>query len=305
MKYIIDCDPGIDDTMALFYFSNHFQGELLAMTSTHGNSSIENTTNNLIYLNDKLGLNVKIGKGTEGPLIGEVKTYNAFHGKDGFGEVFEVDSYDHSNLPKAWDLMYDSAKEAGEKITIINLGPLTNLALAMKKYPDMENFIEEIFVMGGTTFVGNEGPHSEANFANDALAVEIVLQGSFKKTFVGLNATDTTNLDRDEIETFANTLSQNDQLLRKVFQYYIDINKKYGYSHLTIHDLATMFCVLNPNHYTKNEYPVNMVLSSGLNYGRMIVDRRPYTDRKNNAFIAETIDKKEFFNEVLKMKREI
>ena len=203
---LIDTDPGVDDAFCLAIgcgFSEYF--DLKAVTTIGGNNATDITTRNAL---DLLKLyhrdDVRVGRGSDSYLEKEFdKPVEKFHGKNGLGNAIIPHSDRKPDELKACDLIYEVARECNGELIIVTVGPETNLALALLKYPDLKHLIKKFVVMGGSTDKGNVTPYAEANIIHDEKAAEIVFSSGVPLDMIGLNATHLTKLPRDVFDGLA------------------------------------------------------------------------------------------------------
>ena len=156
---IIDTDPGIDDTIAIIMAAGSEKIDIKAITTTHGNVGLEGTTKNAMALKEFLGLECPVAKGAAKPMIVSLKDASYVHGENGLAG-FELPRPKGTVCEKAaWDVMYDMAKAAGGQMCLLVLGPMTNVALTIMKYPDFKNYIKRIYMMGGSRSYGNHSQY--------------------------------------------------------------------------------------------------------------------------------------------------
>lgn len=298
-KVIIDCDPGIDDTFALILASRDPNTKIVGLTSCFGNNDVHSTTTNLLNLKDYLKIEAPVFKGSEQPLMFTVSEYGEFHGINGLGGSTLPTATSTVEQGYAWDAIYQICKESPNEVTIITLGPLTNLAKTILKYDDFTSLVKEVHMMGGTSTIGNEGPYGEANFTHDPHAAKIVFAAGFKKTMAGLNATGTTKLNEQEILGLRNVITEFLPELIPALDHYDYVKVKYGDPGLVIHDAAAISAFLY-NDYESEHLPTDIETSEGFSFGRSVIDRRPYSQSRRNAFIIKNINKKTYYEALLR-----
>lgn len=205
MKHvIIDCDTGIDDSIAILYALKNKHLHVEGITTGFGNASAKQATENslrLIKLAD-CGYEVPVAMGADRPLIGEIETPPAhIHGNNGIGNVELPKSEQEVLKERAWDFIIRKADELQGELTIITLGRLTNLAKALEKDPRLPYKIKNVVTMGGSLNVpGNVSPYAEANIWGDALAADRILKAGFHMTIVGLDVTMKTFIKGQDLE---------------------------------------------------------------------------------------------------------
>ena len=188
---ILDTDPGVDDFFAIAMLcANRDRINLLGLTAEGGNNTTAVTAQNALNVLSLLGCDdVPVARGMDQYLTSPFgEPVAKFHGANGMGNVDLPVSNHGLAKERAWDFIYTQAKEAGS-IVLVTVGPLTNVAVALYKYPDLKEHVSRIVMMGGTTDRGNIGPYTEANMGHDALASRIVFESGIPIDMVGLNVT--------------------------------------------------------------------------------------------------------------------
>lgn len=322
-KVLIDTDPGVDDAIALLiaFLSNKL--EILGISTTYGNNTVDKTTNNalkLINFLKNLGhsiqeINIPIIKGSAKPLKKNYKPYFEIHGKDGLGNS-KLPNITDNNLIinyKLEDFYFKQINNNPHEVSIICLGPLTNIAKVIKRYPHITSLIQEIVIIGGSLFYpGNFNHLVEANFGWDPEAAKIVLSSKIKNiSLIPLNTTEKFCLNINMLKKI------NDIKLRKFlylitttyFKYYIQekkyffntINfKKNNYEGCIIHDVvAIIFSLLekNKNYIVKQSIKINLVSDgsfSGLTIPIIKSDKSSLNDK--NIKVLLNINKKAFWD---------
>lgn len=145
---IIDCDPGIDDAVALMMLSKAKNIDIKLLTSVYGNKSVKDTTKALLHLCEKFNINAPVCKGLENPLYIPRLVINA-HGNTGLGDYVIPKTNKELDQRPYWEAMCDVLRRE-KKVTILCLGPLTNITYFMQKYPDYKKYIKEVVFMAGS-----------------------------------------------------------------------------------------------------------------------------------------------------------
>ena len=187
-KVIIDTDPGTDDAIALIAALNSPELDVLALTTVTGNASLEDATRNTLGLLACLGRSdILVYVGADTPLVGEFELAENYHGPGGMTTPLPESESAPSAIP-AERYIRDAARDSDGDLTIIALGPLTNIALAIQNEPDVMKQVKEIFVMGGAVEVGgNVTPYAEFNIYDDPRAANVVFDSDIPITLVGLD----------------------------------------------------------------------------------------------------------------------
>ena len=284
-KIIFDCDPGLDDALALLLAIANDDLEILAVTTIAGNSTIENTTQNALDLLEFYGRpDIPVARGNANPILGNFSMGAHVHGQRGIGSVTLKTSSANEHPLRAHDLIHKLLMESDEKITIVATGPLTNIALAISLYPEIIDKIELISMMGGSLNVGNIGAVTEANAGNDPEATHILLSCGVPIAMFGLHLTYATQIypeDMDRFESiggeFAKTIAD---FNRFHFQFY---KNELGFKGDPSHDSCAVAYLINPDIFTMEEYNVVMDLDGKYSRGQTIVDLYNVTQRKPNV----------------------
>lgn len=183
---MIDCDPGIDDTLAIIMLAGSEKVKIKAITSTHGNVGLEGTTRNALALKDFLGLDCVVAKGASKPMIVSQKEASTVHGLNGLGNYDIPAPVSKAETAPAWDVMYRLAKEENGQMVLVVLGPMTNVAITILKYPDFKDYIKRIYMMGGSRNWGNHSQNAEFNIWGDPHACQVVLSSGIPITMADL-----------------------------------------------------------------------------------------------------------------------
>src|ERR1041385_7851505 len=198
-RIILDTDPGIDDAMAILLALRSPELKVEAITVVAGNVPVELGAENARKLADLAGrTDVIVSKGAAGPLQRKLTTAEAIHGKNGLGGVVLPPPKIALDGRHAVQVIHDVIDANPGQITLVPVGPLTNVALAFLQYPDLAAKTREIILMGGTVGAGNATPVAEANIHQDAEAAKIVFESGVPILMVDLTACAQALLTRDE-----------------------------------------------------------------------------------------------------------
>ena len=192
-KIIMDCDPGIDDAIALAYAAAHPEAfDLLAVTTVAGNQTIEKVTRNALDLTALYKLNVPVAAGMVEPIVREPQTASEFHGENGLGDctIPKSDAEPVKEMAVFYIKKLLTELPEGEKVTLICTAPLTNIGILLKIYPEVKNKIQEIILMGGAIAGGNATASAEFNIYVDPEAARIVFKSGVPVVMCGLDVTE-------------------------------------------------------------------------------------------------------------------
>jgi len=189
-KIIIDCDPGIDDALALTFGCGHPDLDLCGVTTVAGNVSLARTTANALAVLEFLGCGeVPVVAGSPGPLLGPEIDASRVHGVSGLGRARLPGAAGRPRPGHAADFLIETIGAAPGEITLIATGPLTNVALAVRREPRIVSQVADFVIMGGSAGRGNVTPAAEFNIACDPEAAAIVFRAGWQVTMVGLDVT--------------------------------------------------------------------------------------------------------------------
>lgn len=297
---LIDTDPGIDDAFTIMLALGREELEVKAITTVHGNNTIEHTTENALrlvsYFNRE---DIKVSKGAGFPLNQPLHIADFVHGKTGLGDLELPKSKAKLYEKSAWDTIYEVAKKEGE-ITIVALGPLTNIAMALRMYPDLKNYVKCISLMGGACFGGNVSPCAEANINSDPEAASIVFNSGIPIIMAGLDVTMKTMILDDEAEKIKKINSELSNMLMKLFNFYSIFQKDViGLKGVAIHDLSAVMYLIAPEIYKCKKCNVEIELKGEFTRGKTVVDYYNVTDKVKNTEVLFEVDKDAFVEKLV------
>jgi purine nucleosidase len=189
-KLILDCDPGLDDALALLLAHGDSDLELVAVTTVGGNVSLANTTRNALQLREYFGFDeVPVAAGAAGPLTGPVVDAAYVHGASGLGNVTLAEPRLAASEIPAVELIISTLAEAPGTIHLVATGPLTNIALALRQEPRIADWAASFIIMGGSYTRGNTTPAAEFNIYADPDAAAEVFKAGWTVVMVGLDLT--------------------------------------------------------------------------------------------------------------------
>lgn len=300
-KIIIDTDPGIDDAIALCYAFAHPHLEIVALTSIFGNVSSELAAQNALRLCKLTGASIPVARGADIPLEIPPHPHADFvHGANGFGNI-ELPLYDEKDQQSAnrkvvanssAELIVEQVRANPAEITIIAVGPLTNLALALEIAPDIAEKVQDVIVMGGVFYrPGNVTSHAEANIWNDPHAANKVLTANWPVTIHGLDITYQIAFDRDFLDKVALASKTTGSFLRDAADFYIRFyEEQHKFSGCCPHDLLAIVYATNPQWFICEEARFDVV-TSGDEAGRTLNIIKDKTTGTSNKKIATKVDK--------------
>lgn len=291
-KLLLDVDTGCDDAVLTAMALAAADLEVVGITTVAGNTTVDNATRNTLAVLELLGrTDVPVARGAPGPIVGDVHTVEWIHGPDGLrGDLPEptTEPVDAHAVP----FMLEQAREHGEDLTIVAVGPPTNLGTALVQEPSLPEMVDEIHVMGGSaTESGNVTPAAEANFHNDPVAARRVVE-SAEPYLAGLDALNRATVPQSLIEEFRAA----DAPLSAVgawMDYPEEVRGVGPTDEPIIHDAAVVADML-ADVLTYERAPLQVDTSHGPSRGSVIWDRYGVGDREPNAHLAVEIDTEQY-----------
>jgi len=294
-KIIIDTDPGQDDAMALMLACKSAELDVLAVTTVCGNSTLENTTRNARFILNFIGQkDIPVYSGAKKPLQREL-IQAVVHGKSG---LEGIDPTNEAVLTgDAVERILHLVKSHPNEVTLVTLGPFTNIALAIQKDPEVMMLVKEIVSMGGAINVaGNKNRVAEFNIFVDPEAADIVMRFPVKKTLVPLDACNHVLMQPQDIDRIKNSRLRN--LLGKMMTSYIaKLEKDTGDRGALMYDPLTIFYLLQPASCWTVEKNVQVETKGEITRGMTVVDKRNVPDGlEPNATTVTYIESQDFID---------
>jgi inosine-uridine nucleoside N-ribohydrolase len=285
LKVIFDTDPGVDDAMALLLLARHRDVELLGITTCFGNATIDTTTRNALYLKQLFGVTAPVAKGAAGPLAGgkasEPPTF--VHGDNGLGDIAIPEVTATADPRPAARLIIDLVRAHPGEITIIAVGRMTNLAVAMRLDPGIVPLVKAVSVMGGAFgrngHTGNVTPVAEANIWGDPVAADVVFGAGWPLTIVGLDVTHESVMTDAYVQDLARDAGRDGQFLWDVSRFYAGFYTSTGQtrSGFAVHDSSAVAYALHPEFFSVERGAVRVV-TEGIAFGQTILRPEGYFD---------------------------
>lgn len=289
-KVLIDTDPGIDDALALTLAFSSPEISIEAITTVAGNVPAGQCTANALRVLDALEIEdaPPVAQGCEKPLQGGGVSARHVHGQDGLGGLTELRETDGTpryppseRKPGARhgvDLMLETIRESGEPLTLIALGPLTNVAVALERDPETMARLERVIAMGGSlSGRGNVTATAEFNFYADPLAASQVAASGLPLTLVGLDVTQQTILLKRAIEErLPKPETRRQRLVWDLCRRHFDVSEELrGIPGLFLHDPLAVGAVIDPSFVKTLSYPAAVETEGRLTRGMVVLDLRP------------------------------
>jgi purine nucleosidase/pyrimidine-specific ribonucleoside hydrolase len=313
-RVIIDTDPGVDDALALILALRSPEIRVEAITTVSGNVPVDQATKNAIRVLDLLRPEPRpiVGKGASRPLKKSPITAQSVHGADGLGELGRFTNPDGSplypevelpeDLPNAFEVILDLVGRQPGEMTLIALGPLTNVALALQAEPARMRRLRELVIMGGAIRVpGNVTPAAEFNIHADPHAAANVLASGLSITLVPLDVTRQVRLPRQEVRGLAERVD--DPVVRFVHhattKAMVFYEQREGVASMALHDPLAVGVAVDPSLVRAVPLMVDVETEGRLTDGMTVGDLRPISEelkRPPNLQVALEVDAARFLS---------
>ncbi|WNS75185.1 nucleoside hydrolase [Bacillus sp. DTU_2020_1000418_1_SI_GHA_SEK_038] len=298
-KIILDCDPGHDDAIAILLAAGNPNIELVGITTVAGNAEVEKTTANALKVCEIAGMyDVPVFQGSGQPLVRKRETAPDIHGDSGMDGPVLPEATKTIEEEHAVDFIIRKLMESDGDITLVPTGPLTNIAMAMRREPAILSKIQEIVIMGGGTF-GNWTPAAEFNIYVDAEAAKVVFESGAPITMMGLDLTHQALATHEVCERIAaidNPVAQFvNELLVFFRKTYLEV---FGFEHPPVHDICCVAYCIDPSVVETKKLRVDVETTGVHTYGMTLVDMHGVTDREPNVNVALKLDHAKFWNMV-------
>ena len=294
INLVLDLDTGIDDAIALSIAAKDESINLLGVTCTYGNVTVDESAYNTLSLLSLLDRsNVPVYKGRDRALLSSSPYFpheagRKIHGPKGSGDITLKESKRSIEKINAIDSL-SSLMMKRDDITIITTGPMTNLASVLSSYPTLSSWKGKVIFMGGALTVrGNVNHFAEANIFKDPEAAKIVVESGLDVTMIGLDVTERTRLYRTNAEKWKDRGSEIGETLGSMLDYYLD--NTLGMDETYVHDPSAVIVSLHPEYYSFLPLPLT-VETEGLDRGRVVVDEKRLLDRDKMVKVALDVDR--------------
>jgi purine nucleosidase len=290
---ILDCDPGTDDALAILLALASPELSVLAITVAGGNVGLAHTLRNARGLTGLTGSGTPVYAGADRPLLGAFTSAATIHGEDGLGGIaLPVGAPAAAGL--AADAIRTILRDAGEPVTLIGIGPATNLALALTTEPGLAVKVAQIVLMSGAWAEGNVTPAAEFNAWSDPESLAILLQSGRPVVFATLELTAQALVTPARIA--AVRALGGGRCLRTACDIQATVPASRRLNGTPLHDPCAVAWLIRPELFTARPCSVQVDLGPGPGRGRTLIDRWGRTGAPLNAIVLETLDAPGFFD---------
>ncbi len=313
-KIILDVDTGTDDAMAIITAMLAHELDILGITVVQGNQPLVYTLENTLRVVELMGGGVPVYAGCPEPMV---QTMSEGRMKNQRIQTYEkvidgkkINIHDeYLNLPKATlkpqpqhavSYLVDTLRNTTEKLTLVAVGPATNVGMALRMDPDIANNLEEIVVMGGGVTSVNRTSGAEMNFYMDPEAAQLMIKANCKVTILPLDATTSALFSREDAKVIAAVGNRPAQFFAELMTHFserlemLDINNRTpGCYDIAIHDVLCILYLLDPSIITDlRREKCDVDFAGGYADGMLMVDTRSYVEKTEETYVAYHIDKK-------------
>ena len=273
-RVIIDTDPGTDDAMAIILALNSPELKVEALTVVPGNVDGRQGLENALKIVSLAGrCDVTVAGGAQHPLNQKLITAQFWHGKNGLADVELPPSKCQADPRFGPDLIIEMIHKYPHEITLIPVGPLTNIALAVSKDPSIAGLVKDIVIMGGSITGGNVNGAAEANIYNDPEAAQIVFNAGWMVTMVGSDVGERTLITRKYLAQLQSSHGPQSDFIGKIADFYLTRSEKSGYSGAAMYDPLAVGIALDPTLGTLKQVHVDVETKGEYTRGETVANR--------------------------------
>jgi purine nucleosidase len=293
-KIIFDTDPGTDDAMALMLALNSPELDVRAITVVPGNvTAAQGLDNALRMVSLANRCDILIAGGAQHPLFQKLITAEFWHGKNGLANVELPVSKCKADSRFGPDVIIQMVHSAPHEITLVPVGPLTNIALAVEKDPSIVPLVKEVILMGGSITGGNVNASAEANIYNDPEAAQIVFRAGWPLTMVGLDVGDKTLLSQKYLDQLGKTHGPMNDFMYSVVKFLVDLSAKFGSAGTPMYDPLAVGVAIDATLVKAPEMHVDVETRGEFTRGETVANRRGGIERNvlhGDRYVIEGID---------------
>ena len=293
-KIIFDTDPGTDDAMALMLALNAPELDVRAITVVPGNVTAEQGLENALRMVSLANrCDIPVAAGAQHPLFQKLVTAEFWHGKNGLANIELPASKCKVDSHFGPDLIIQMVHAAPHEITLVPVGPLTNIALAVEKDPSIVPLVKEVVLMGGSISGGNVNAAAEANINNDPEAAQIVFQAGWPLTMVGLDVGDKTLFSRKYLDQLGQSHGPVNDFIHSVAKFLVDLSAKFGSAGSPMYDPLAVGVAIDATLVKAPAMHVDVETRGEFTRGETVANRRGAVERNvlhGDHYVIEGVD---------------
>lgn len=300
-KIILDCDPGHDDAIAILLAGHHPQIELLAITTVAGNQSLEKTTLNALKVCSLAGLHsIPIAKGMDRPLVVPAEHAADIHGESGLDGPDIPDPDLEPISQHAVDLLIELLLSSEGDITLVPTGPLTNIAMAIRREPAILPKIKGISLMGGAIGLGNVTPAAEFNIYADPHAAAIVFGCGRPITVCPLEVTHQALATENVLNRLRSAHRRVATVTADLLNFFAETYRKvFAFPAAPVHDPCAVAAVIDPTIIQSKAVHIEIETEGEWTRGRTVCDMHNTWGKEPNALLGHSLEVERFWNIVI------
>jgi purine nucleosidase len=294
-KVIIDTDPGTDDAVAIMLALNSPELDVRALTVVPGNVVVEQGLENALRMVSLANrCDIPVARGAEHPLFQKLITAEFWHGKNGLANVELPASKCKVDARFGPDLIIEMVHRYPHEITLLPIGPETNIALAVLKDPSIVPLVKEVIVMGGSISGGNVNAAAEANIYNDPEAAQIVFQAGWPLTMAGLDVGNMTLFTRKHLAQLAKTHGPENDFMVQVNTFLVDLSEKFGSPGSPMYDSLAIGTAIDPTIMKTEAMRVEVETRGEFSRGETVANRHNEFEKNvlhGDHYVIEGLEK--------------
>ena len=293
MKVILDTDPGIDDALAILLLAASPEVSLEAITVTHGNTSVDKCARNALQLIELAGIvGVPVARGASEPLVKTLSVAEETHGDGGLGYAQLPEPSTSLSIENAVDTIINLIHQFPNEITLLCIGPMTNIALAILKDPSIVTLVKRVVSMGGAFhFPGNATPDSEYNVFCDPESYDIVLRAGFDLTIVPLDVTYKCIFTKEHVSRLKEIKPAIREFIEDSTRFYMEFHDEYqSIDGCAINDPLAAAILIDSNLVKLRDYYVTVELKGEHTKAKTSADHFGTLQKAPNAKVAMEVD---------------
>ncbi|MEV0716508.1 nucleoside hydrolase [Asanoa sp. NPDC050611] len=289
---LIDCDPGHDDALALLLAVGDPRLRVLGVTTVAGNQTLDKTTRNALRILGLAGVaDLPVAAGCDRPLVGDLRVAGDIHGASGLdGPDLDGPVAEPADV-HAVELMRRLIVGSAEPVTLVALGPLTNVALLLRQHPEVAPRVHRVVFMGGSTERGNTTPYGEFNIVTDPEAADVVLRSGLPTTMIGLNVTHQARATAEIIAEFRGLGTRLGAVCAELMTFFASSYLRvFGFPDPPVHDPIAVAAVIDASIVRTVAAPVAVELAGTHTRGATVVDLHGRTGGAADTDVAVGLD---------------
>ena len=294
-KVIIDTDPGTDDAIALMLALNSPELDIRAVTVVPGNVTAQQGLENALKMISLANrCDIPVAGGAQHPLFQKLITAEFWHGKNGLANVELPPSKCKADPRYGPDLIIQLVHQYPHQVTLLPIGPETNIALAVLKDPSIVPLVKQVIVMGGAISGGNVNAAAEANIYNDPEAAQIVFQAGWPLIMAGLEVGNMTLFNRKDLAQLANSHGPENDFMVQVNKFLLGMAEKFGEDGSPLYDPTAIGVAIDPTLVKSKPMHVEVETRGEFTRGETVANRRNEVERNvlhGDRYVIEGVDK--------------